>query len=345
MTDWRQKIIAYLRDPPEKAYDYSPEHCNRAERHLANLKIPEAQWKGKEPDHIAAAADRFIFPSSSQKQGDHYVRTGVPGLGERVSFKHPLTGDPAFGNEGFPAEEEAHQIISDALPDFCNEDEQVKFWLLWRLWLQYSVDHVSAKQNKADRLAYLPADTRIPDGSIWHHMSIASALESTRDASGNLKPAFLMFQLGPVQEFIRQGRSTRDSWSGSYLISWMMAHVLKGLADQFGPDSVIFPSLRGQPLYDWLEKDKLEKAFHSTKDGRQSKNFWDTFQLGDNPDLFLTPNLPNRLLAIVPADSEKLVTQIIDDVFCTDYTNSAWSMIADKSWEYLNKRQNGSQQM
>jgi len=35
--------------------------------------------------------------------------------------------------------------------------------------------------------------------------------------------ALLKFQIGPVQEFIAQARSTRDLWSGSFLISWMMA--------------------------------------------------------------------------------------------------------------------------
>ena len=33
----------------------------------------------------------------------------------------------------------------------------------------------------------------------------------------------LKLQIGPVQEFIAQARSTRDLWSGSYLLSWLIA--------------------------------------------------------------------------------------------------------------------------
>jgi CRISPR-associated protein Cmr2 len=335
MTDWNQKIIAHLHDPPEKAYDYSSTHIERAEAHLRNLQVPESAWKGKEPDHVAAAADRFIFPATRHKQGDHWVATGVGNLGEGVQFKHPLTGKVALGNGGFPSEDEAHQIISQALPDFADKRDVDKFWLLWRLWLQFSVDHQHEKNVKAGTLAYLPADTRIPDGSIWHHMSTVSALEATRNADGHLRPAFLMFQIGPVQEFIAQARSTRDLWSGSYLLSWMMAHTLKSLAEKFGPDCVIFPSLRGQPLYDWLEQEKLKQAFHTTADGNVSANFWDVLRLNENQDLALTPNLPNRFLAIVPEGAAEFVRQSLATVFDASRADSEWSQICRKCWESL----------
>ena len=35
----------------------------------------------------------------------------------------------------------------------------------------------------------------------------------------------LLFQLGPVQESIAQARSTRDLWSGSYLLSWLVGDL------------------------------------------------------------------------------------------------------------------------
>jgi hypothetical protein len=37
----------------------------------------------------------------------------------------------------------------------------------------------------------------------------------------------LKLQIGPVQDFIAQARSTRDLWSGSYLLSWLMAAGLE----------------------------------------------------------------------------------------------------------------------
>jgi len=335
MTDWNQKIVAHLHDPPEKAFDYSKTHVERSARHLANLQVPDAAWKSKEPDHLAAAADRFIFPASQRKEGDRWMPTGVGNLGEGVQFKHPLTGEAVLGREAFPDEDQAHDIISRALPDFADKEERIKFWLLWRLWLQFSVEAHRGKDPKAGVLACLPADTRIPDGTIWHHMSVVSALEATRDTSGVLRPAFLIFQLGPVQEFIAQGRSTRDLWSGSYLLSWMMAHAMKALADEYGPDCIIFPSLKGQPLYDWLEQEKLKQAFHTSEAGDRSKHFWETHKLDRNQDLALTPNLPNRFLAVVPESAAAFVREKLEAVFGTDNPDSEWSRLCRACWEFL----------
>lgn len=154
MTDWNQKIVAHLHDPPEKAYDYSKTHVERSARHLANLKVPETIWKGKEPDHVAAAADRFIFPATRRLENAQWVPTGVGNLGEGVQFKHPLTGATALPKEDFPDEAEAHDIVSQALPDFADKEAHVKFWLLWRLWLQFTVDHPQRSNAKAGSLAY-----------------------------------------------------------------------------------------------------------------------------------------------------------------------------------------------
>jgi hypothetical protein len=41
----------------------------------------------------------------------------------------------------------------------------------------------------------------------------------------------LKLQIGPVQEFIAQARSTRDLWSGSFLLSWFMAAGLHQLEE------------------------------------------------------------------------------------------------------------------
>lgn len=39
--------------------------------------------------------------------------------------------------------------------------------------------------------------------------------------------SLLKFQIGPVQDFIAAARSTRDLWSGSYLLSWLVAAGIK----------------------------------------------------------------------------------------------------------------------
>lgn len=334
---WKRKLAAYLHDPPEKAYDYGPKHKKRAATYLERVLGP-GRWADHQPDWSAAAADRFIFPD-----GQKLNAAGLGGLGEGVQFVHPLSGAPAFSKDDFPAGEEAGDIISSMLPTFAEAGPQgqldlaTQFWLLWRAWLHFSVTHSGGQKHGADKLAYLPADTRVPDGTIWHHNAIVSALEAARDAQGSFAPAFLLFQVGPVQEFIAQARSTRDLWSGSYLLSWMMAHAMQLIADRFGPDCIVFPSLRGQPLHDWLNCTKLKAACY----GSASRSFWDTLNLDKSQDLVLTPNLPNRFLAIVPAD---FCPGEIAKVF--DYgeseqgagERSEWRRICDACWEYLNSR-------
>jgi hypothetical protein len=172
------------------------------------------------------------------------------------------------------------------------------------------------------RFDFLPADTRLPDHTIWNHVAVVSAL-----AGCDNEPAFLKFQIGPVQEFIAAARSTRDLWSGSYLLSWLIAAGLRELALEIGPDAVIYPNLHGQPLFDLQLRDDLwAKLTHDER----AENVWKGFA-HDARDL-LVPNLPNVFLALVPASRgaelgrlvEKYIRDELDRVathvwrFCTD---------------------------
>lgn len=97
--------------------------------------------------------------------------------------------------------------------------------------------------------------------------------------------SILKLQIGPVQDFIAQARSTRDLWSGSYLLSWLMAAGAKALVDALGGDSkaVISPVLNGQPIYE----------FHCDPSVSISP---------DRTEAILTPNFTNILVAYLPTD-------------------------------------------
>ena len=342
MNLWQRKLLAFLHDPPEKAYNYGPLHQKQAQRYLERI-LGAGRWTDHQPDWAAAAADRFIFPTTKRLEGDRWVDTGAPGLSEGVKFVHPLTGTLAFTANDFPDENTANDIISAVLPSFgegndkVQQDAALQFWLLWRAWLHFSVTHHHGQRQGADKLAYLPADTRVPAGTIWHHNAIVSALEAARDAHNRFAPALLLFQIAPVQDFIAQARSTRDLWSGSYLLSWMMAHAMQLLTQRLGPDCIVFPSLRGQPLHDWLNKPKLTAAKYR-EDGH---DFWTSLGLDQCQDLVLTPTLPNRFLAIVPADfnAEDLV-RVFDygTEDSPEQNRSEWRRICDACWDWLNSR-------
>ena len=330
-TDWKRKLAAYLHDPPSKCLDIRT-HGERADAAFrqAGFQDTEVGDYFKPADHAAAAADRFPFPSS-RASGLQCAFDGV-----RNAFRHPLSGEQLRFHaefrsveQGMDAESGVQPILTpgslDALRD---EDERwrARFFAHWRLWPQYATE-------KDYRLGYLPADTRIPDHSIWTHMQVVSALDGCTNVAKVWQPAFLKFQMGPVQELIAAARSTRDLWSGSYLLSWLMAAGLKALSAEVGPDAVIYPNLRGQPLFDLHWRDEL---WQKVKIGERS--VWESMRRDaqrtpadggiHNSDLdLLTPNLPNVFLAVVPAERAGELGRLVEVAI-----REEWYKICESVW-------------
>ena len=90
VTLWRRKSLSFLHAPPEKPYDYSPEHERKASSYLQTLGLLSA-WTQKQADWRAAAADRFIAPK------------GRPGtaLGGGVPVLVEVFGDIVISGESY----------------------------------------------------------------------------------------------------------------------------------------------------------------------------------------------------------------------------------------------------
>ncbi len=86
----------------------------------------------------------------------------------------------------------------------------------------------------------------------------------------------LLLQIGPVQDFITAARNTDDLWSGSYLIAHLTASGIKYIKEHGG--DIVFPCLDNQLVYQRLSNNSLP--------------------LGQ-------PTLPNRFLALIPADKAR----------------------------------------
>lgn len=113
----------------------------------------------------------------------------------------------------------------------------------------------------------------------------------------------IKIQLGPVQEFIAQARTTRDLWSGSYLLSWLMASAL--VAAERAGGEVVFPYLAEQPLVHF-------------------------FQNGTVSNGTLVPNLPNVAMFRISADNASNIGQIVEKAVLDE-----WRNIAAKCWVAL----------
>lgn len=270
---WKRKLAAYLHDPPHKPRAIaSHEDLRQSLLNHLGLESDALRDFDRSNDWQAAAADRLYLPNP----GKSGLR--VDWEMNDFEFRHPLGGG-SLTPRRFPVTtagmEEAFVSALDGIaPE--TDDWKLKFIRAWRLWPERSA------REKAGHLAYLVADTRIPDHTLWHHNALAAAFTGSEG-----KPAFLLFQIGPVQEFITQARSTQDLWSASYLLSFLVSQAMLAVAEEIGPDAIVFPQMRGMPLADfhWWKKgylrDQKLRASHVSE--------------------LLTPNLPNRFLALIPA--------------------------------------------
>ncbi len=151
----------------------------------------------------------------------------------------------------------------------------------------------------------LPADTRIPDHTIWDHLDLTSAFAGAFAADQQGEVALLSLSLGPVQSFIAAARTTSDLWAGSHLLSRLAWEAMKPVCEQLGPDAILFPRLRGVPQVDvWLRDEcHLPKQWFSSCDWQKSAT--------DSNPLF-TAALPNRFVAIVPKDRARDLVNTIE---------------------------------
>lgn len=115
--------------------------------------------------------------------------------------------------------------------------------------------------------------------------------------------SLLKFQIGPVQDFIATARSTRDLWSGSYLLSWLVAAGIRKLPRTQG-NKLIYPNRNNQPLLDLPELPAN----------------------GDHTDL-LTPNLPNIFIAEVTGDANEVAKSVKKAI------GDEWNAIANAVWK------------
>lgn len=157
-------------------------------------------------------------------------------------------------------------------PELAEEEDNGKLGALWPL---------------------LPADTRVPDHSIWDHLDLTSAFAGAFAADPDDEVALLALSIGPVQPFIAAARTTSDLWAGSHLLARLSWEAVKVVCERLGPDAVLFPRLRGIPQVDlWLRNEmELPEEWFQSSD-------WTRKATDANP-LFAAA-LPNRFVAVVP---------------------------------------------
>lgn len=273
-ADWEDLLLAWLHDPFDKALSVQGHERRAADYASAALGRTVSRNSlhrlAAQPDLQSAIAERVPSPNAGT-DGAHAV-----GPADGLKLTHPTSGactDLALASL-LPQPDRAVALIKGVVDDLPGPRE--RFLALWRLL----PDKVAAEFG--EDVARLPADTRIPDHSLFQHADITAGLYA---AGAPEDTAYLSFALGPVQSFIRAAQSVRDLWSGSALLSWLALQAMKPILDRLGPTAFVYPALRGAPLVDlWLKNDVGlgDRVPEPTSGAR------------------MAPSLPHRFVAVVP---------------------------------------------
>lgn len=322
MELWKKKLAAWLHDPAEKALvlmrdvDNQGQRIGHEEGSVAELRAALGIAKkdfDKCADYYAAAADRPQWPCEDGQSRPAWANVRFV---EQPVLIHPLSGESVDLKK--LTDIVAPHIRHASLDHFLNlveTDATGKpdhHWTQLAFW-RFGPEPKLAAPELGELWRLLPADTRVPDHSIWSHLDIVSALAG---AMNNDKPALLTMSFGPVQGFIAQARSTSDLWAGSHLLSSLVWEGLKIICEELGPDAVLFPHLRGVAAVDrWL----LESVPAHRRDAWKQRFAdidveWLRYKSTDANPLFAA-TLPNKFMAIVPASrAQALAEQVTQAV-------------------------------
>ncbi|EAR23054.1 type III-B CRISPR-associated protein Cas10/Cmr2 [Nitrococcus mobilis] len=320
MTDrlWQAKLHARLHDPAEKALvllrdPAGPEGGTSRvlhERLFPQGMAGDLRATVRKADWWASAADRPQFPRDG-KEGP-YARWSQVNFAEQPVPIHPLTGKAFDLRQQGGLRETRIEAVKDQsqahfkrlLKAAGGDDPRRMALTLWRFGPELDTADDTARLGELWR--FLPADTRIPDHSIWDHLDLVSAFAGAFVADANGECALLNISIGPVQEFIAAARTTSDLWAGSHLLARLSWEAMRVVCERLGPEAILFPRLRGIPQVDlWLLRDcGLDRNLFGAQN-------WMRDPTDGNP--LFSAALPNRFLALVPASAAEAIAQDITE--------------------------------
>lgn len=336
---WTTKLACRLHDPAEKALVLMRDpagHEGGTVRDLMSLVFADGRMPAemerivKRADWWASAGDRPQFPRGA---GDaRYASWTQVQFGKEGEIIHPTSGQrfpiTSLGDLNVDLSELKARSLAHhrrLLEPFL-DDPRLAALALWRFGPDIAEPGEQDRMGALWRL--LPADTRVPDHTIWDHLDLTCAFGSAMAADPDNEPALLVVSLGPVQEFIAQARSTSDLWAGSHLLSCLSWEAMRVICEALGPEQIIQPQLKGIALVDaWLMEQGLPARWFGHLD-------WKKQSTDANP--LFTAALPNRFLAMVPASrASELATEITRATrqWMLDHGRSALSALLEAAGE------------
>ena len=313
---WKKKLAAWLHDPAEKALVLMRDEVGHEHGSVATLRAALGIKKSdfdKRADWFAAAADRPQWPFEPDRPRPAWATVR---FADKPVLIHPLSGEEIdLGKLDDIHAAHIRNVSLDHFSDLIERDPNgaPDYRLTHLAFWRFGPEPALVAPEIGDLWRVLPADTRVPDHSIWTHLDTVSALTGamTEDA-----PALLAVSFGPVQGFIAQARSTSDLWAGSHLLSSLVWEGMKVICEALGPDALVFPSLRGVATVDrWLLA--VAEAAGKGDAWRERFNAIDAqwLEKANDANPLFAATLPNKFMAIVPASqAQALARQVVDAV-------------------------------
>lgn len=310
LNNWQLQLAAWTHDPAEKPLVLLRDPAGHEGGTVAQLQqtlfangIEKAQRDlVKRADQWASAADRPNYPRDNSGRYQQWAQVN---FAEQPQLIHPLSGQSYDLDKlsDIVRVAQIKAVSTDHFDRLIHRDQQGSIdykataLAFWRFGPELSSEGLAALWK------LLPADTRVPDHTIWNHLDLTSAFACAMAGSDNGQPALLAMSFGPVQDFIAQARSTSDLWAGSHLLSRMVWEGLSVICDDLGPQSVLFPQLRDIALVDtWLLDQGVDREHFKDCDWLQSTT--------DKNPLFAAA-LTNKFTALVPASrAEELAKKV-----------------------------------
>lgn len=289
MTVFSEKLKKFLHDPIDKCLDIL-RHIERAKEYADLIAVSNIEGI-KGPDWIASCMERSLLPKSI--------------IQEFNEIRHPLSEEKI--KIGEIDKDNIFNSVKNAFEEIGKEikfwDEKKRFLYLWRNLIEV----VSQKLNDNPLKKYisvLPADTRIPDHSIWEHLKITAAIDAFENIQNN---SLFLFSIGPVQSFIQQARKAQDLFMGSFLLSYLSFIATKKIIEDYGPTNIIYPDLFSQPLMDFYLEDQNINV----------KNSCSAY--------VHRATIPNRFVAIIPLSDKNEIGNLAESI--TKKVKNEWKNI------------------
>lgn len=289
---WQNKIAAWMNETPIKAFDI--ENRNAIARELFSaFKGIIANANGElieKADHIASGLTRAMLPPDESK------------LDELV-LKHPLIKGKSVSFKIDSSEKNVENLVSDVKKlleedsAYIEKDTESQGELAEKLfnYLFFAFSKRLRSKNiggLGSLWDIIPADTRMPDHPIWHHLGMTSAIFSSLERNEAITEnnlSMVVYSITPVQEFIGKARKLRDYWTGSVLLSYLTFNGIIKVCKELGPDHILYPSLQNQALMEtWLgQQDKELENYLKETDTVLDKLYTDSQGIASFPNKFV----------------------------------------------------------